>query len=161
MIVTNWDGFGSRLPRRNQPLRHSLIFLRPWTVVSDHTRQILERGELIGLKFDPVTIKGQSIHAKSEPFWELRSKVTRPKVVNAMRNPAVTCESYVATGGCGEYRYLQSDFQALGNFDIAFTAEPFGGAVPNPELIISQRFYQHCLKNKIPLEVRPVRIDPD
>jgi len=32
---------------------------------------------------------------------------------------------------------------------------------PHPALIVSQRFYQHCLKHRIPLEVEPVRIDPD
>lgn len=137
------------------------IFLRPWIVVSDRTRHILENRDLVGLKFDPVTIKGHSVYASADPFWELRSTITLPRMVNAVRNLAVTCESYVPKGQYGEFHYRQGDLQALGPFDIAFTAEPFGGAVPNPKLIISQRFYQHCLKHKIPLEVEPVRIDPD
>ena len=137
------------------------ILLRPWIVVSDQTRHLLEAGQLVGLKFDPVTIKGHSAYASSAPFWELRSTVTLPKMANAIRNPAVTCESYLPQDRYGEIHYRQRELQPLGNFDIAFTLEPFGGAVPNPELIVSQRFYQHCLKHKIPLAVRPVRIDPD
>ena len=32
---------------------------------------------------------------------------------------------------------------------------------PHPALIVSQRFYQFCQENKIPLNVQPVRIDAD
>jgi hypothetical protein len=137
------------------------VFLRPWIVVSDKTRDILEGGGLIGLKFDGVSIKGKSIYASSDPFWELRSTIILPPMANSFRNTGVTCESYLIKGAYGEMHYRQSDLQTLGVFDVAFTREPFGGAVPNPELIVSQRFYQHCLKNKVPLEVCPVRIDPD
>lgn len=137
------------------------IFLRPWVVVSNNTRHMLENGELVGLKFDPVTIRGYSVYASADPFWELRSTITLPRMVNAVSNPGVTCESYWARGQYGEFHYRQGDLRPLGQFDIAFTAEPFGGAVPNPELVVSQRFYQHCRKHKIPLEVKPVRIDPD
>ena len=58
----------------------------------------------------------------------------------------------------GELHYHQKDLEALGAFDIANTQEKF--LSPHP-LVISQRFYQHCLKHKIPLEVEHVRIDPD
>lgn len=42
--------------------------------------------------------------------------------------------------------------------DVALTMERFQAGLPI--LIISQRFYQHCLKHGIPPEVRPARIDP-
>ena len=47
----------------------------------------------------------------------------------------------------------------MGVFDIALTAEL--NCNGEQELIVTQRFYQFCLKQKIALEVEPVRIDPD
>ncbi|HEV2394402.1 MAG TPA: hypothetical protein VG146_18790 [Verrucomicrobiae bacterium] len=55
--------------------------------------------------------------------------------------------------------YRQSDLVQMGPFDIARTLEHY--METHPALVISQRFYQHCLKNKIALNVDPVRIDPE
>lgn len=54
--------------------------------------------------------------------------------------------------------YRKSDIAVLGSFDIARTLEKH--RTPHP-LVISQRFYQYCLKQKILLEVEPVRIYPE
>ncbi len=81
-------------------------------------------------------------------------------MVNVVPDTFVQHENFLIRDPYGEPHYRQSELQPLGIFDIAFTREPPGGN-RDPSLIISQRFYQHCLKNKIPLEVRPVRIDPD
>jgi hypothetical protein len=135
------------------------IFPRPWIVVSDKTRRILEDGGLIGLKFDEVSIKGHSVHASPDSFWELRSTITLPQMVNSVPDAGVPWKSFLIKDSFGEPHYRSADLQPLNVFDIAHTLEPLGGRT-DPSLIVSQRFYQHCLKNKIPLEVRPVRIDP-
>jgi hypothetical protein len=44
-------------------------------------------------------------------------------------------------------------------FDVARTFENY--METHPALVISQRLYQHCLKNKISLNVDPVRIDQE
>ncbi len=141
-------------------VKFASVFLRPWIVVSDWTRRILESAGLVGLKFDEVSIKGHSDQASKEPFWELRSVVSLPKMTNSDPDTGVNYESFLISDAYGEPHYRQSDLQPLGIFDIAHTKEPLGGH-RDPSLIVSQRFYQHCLKHKIPLEVRPVRIDPD
>src|SRR6185295_8851834 len=98
---------------------------------------------------------------------ELRSSVTLPKMVNSIvdPNPAFDPPRHLIRGAgtYGEPHYAESALQEVGPFDIAHTferlqaGEPFGAG--QPVLIISQRFYQHCLKHKIPLEVRPARVD--
>ncbi len=137
------------------------IWPKPWIVVSDAVRQMLEAGGLAGLKFDGVSIEGHSIHAAPTPFWELRSSVTLPKMINSFPDTSVNFDHvrYLIHGSYGEPHYRESEIQPLGSFDIAHTFERLSGGEPG--LIVSQRFYQLCLKNKILLESRPARIDPD
>jgi hypothetical protein len=137
------------------------IFARPWIVTSNSVRGMLESGGLLGLKFDEVAIKGHSIHVSSEPVWELRSSIVLPKMSNSVLNTTVEWEEarYRIDDPYGEPHYRQNGLQQLGTFDIAHTFERLSKG--GPELIVSQRLYQHCLKNKIQLEVRPVRLDPD
>lgn len=137
------------------------IWPKPWIVVSDAVRQMLEAGGLVGLKFDGVSIEGHSIHAAPAPFWELRSSVTLPKMINSLPDTSVNFDHvrYLIHGSYGEPHYRESEIQLLGSFDIAHTFERLSGGEPG--LVVSQRFYKYCLKNKIPLEVRPARIDPD
>jgi hypothetical protein len=144
-----------------------------WIIVSDAVRHSLEAGNFIGLKFGEVAIKGKSIHAAAEPFWELLSFITLPKMPHPERfvHRGLT-EAQPFQGDYSrvvlisdppfakaEVHYRRSDLEALGPFQIAQTFENY--MEPHPALVISQRFYQHCLKNKIPLAVEPVRIDPE
>ena len=137
------------------------IFCTPWIVVSDAVRRTLESGGLAGLRFDEVSIKGHSVHASPAPFWEMRSSVTLPKMVNSVPDTGADYDPprFLVHDSHGEPHYRQGELQAVGAFDIAHTFERLKGG--EPALIVSQRFYQHCLKQKIPLEVRPVRIDLD
>ena len=135
------------------------VFPEPWIIVSSSTRRTLESAGLIGMGFEEVAIKGQSIHLAPEPFWEVRSTVTLPKMLNSVINPPdLGLSQYTINDPYVEPHYGQSEIQALGAFDIAHTLER-GGRSDSQELIVSQRFYQYCLKHKIPLQVRPVRID--
>jgi hypothetical protein len=142
-------------------IRMASIWPKPWIVVSDRTRRVLEEGGLASMKFDEVAIKGHSVHASPDPFWELRSKVILPKMVNSVPDTTIDWElqRYLIHGPYGEPRYREGDLRPLGAFDIAHTWERLSAGEPG--LLVSQRFYQHCLKNKIPLEVRPARVEPD
>ena len=130
-------------------------------VASGAARKILEAGQLTGLIFRETFLKGTSAKASDEPFWEIDSNLKMPKMVNALLNPHSKTPVYAIDERpyrAGEPHYWQQAIQALGNFDIARTLEQLGTGYG---LIISQRFYQHCLKNKIELVARPVRIDQD
>ena len=147
--------------------------------VSDKVKRILEAGGLVGLQFADTVIKGVSGFASGEPAWELQSSITLPKLANThqlvhrgkteaepfrgdySRQVLINDPPFVA----GEPHYRRSDLMAVGPFDIANMREKF---INECALIISQRFYQHCIRNKIPLAldkfslgVRPVRIDSD
>lgn len=156
-------------PEAKRTIKIASIFPTPWIVVSSMVRSILESGSLTGMKFDEVAIKGHSIHAAAEPFWELCSTVALPKMVNSVvdPNPAFDPPRHLIAGAgtYGEPHYLESALREVGPFDIAHTFERLGAGEPfgagQPVLIISQRFYRHCLKHKILLEVRPARIDRD
>ncbi|HEV2484256.1 MAG TPA: hypothetical protein VGT08_01885 [Terracidiphilus sp.] len=136
------------------------IFPKPWIVISEATRRILEGGGLAGVKFDEVAIRGRSVHASPEPFWELSTGVILPKMVNSVADTTVDWDPprHRVHDPYGEPHYRQSELQVVGAFDIAHTFERL--TVGEPALIISQRFYQICLRNRIPLEAQPVRVDP-
>ena len=143
-------------------LKLAAAFPAPWIIVSDAVRQTLEAARLVGLVFGEVVLKGQSIRSAETPFWELGSSVTLPRMVNAVRYETSPFPCHGIDDGPyrrGEPHYRQSDLEALGDFDVAHTLEPLGNK--DPRLIISHRLYEVCVKNKIPLEVWPVRIDPD
>lgn len=141
-------------------LKLAAVFPTPWIIVSDDVRRIFDAERLVGAEFRGVTIRGQSIHAAETPFWELASSLTLPKMVNAVRYEKSPFPCYGIDDWPyrrGEPHYCQDELSALGAFDIARTLEPLGHR--DPRLIISQRFYQLCGKNRVPLEVWPVRID--
>jgi hypothetical protein len=143
-----------------------------WIIVSDKIRRLLEPQAFKGLEFGGVALKGKSIHASKEPFWELKSSVVMPVMANRHQfiHPGMSApEPFQGDFSkiimlsdppfrTGEVHYRRSDLAPLLPFDVARTFENF--MEPHPALIVSQRFYQFCLNNKIPLNVQPVRIDP-
>lgn len=158
VIPTNFGwSLGSVLPNR--------------IVVSDKVRRLLEAAALIGLRFGEVVIQGQPVQACS--LWEIQSPVTLPKMANVHQFVHLGLKEAEPFKGDytkiimlhdppfnrGEVHYRRSDIRGVEPFDIANTYENF--MEPHPGLVISQRFYQHCLANKIPLEADLVRIDPD
>lgn len=144
-----------------------------WVIVSEGVRRSLEAGGFVGLRFNGVTLQGKSVHASPEPFWELLSSITLPKMPHPERfvhRGITAAEPFQGDYSRvvlisdppfakAEIHYRRSDLKLMGPFDIAQTFEKY--MEPHPALVVSQRFYQHCLKHKIPLEVEPVRIDPD
>jgi len=144
-----------------------------WIIVASKVRRLLENQSFKGLEFGEVVLKGKSVHASKEPFWEIKSPIVLPKMANThlffhpgREAPEQFTGDYTKIIGISDPPYNNSEphyrcveLAALGSFDIARTFENYNE--PHPALVISQRFYQFCLKNKIPLNVQPVRIDPD
>jgi hypothetical protein len=143
-----------------------------WIIVSHKVRKVLEAGGLVGLQFAPVALQGHSINASPEPFWELQSSIVLPGMANKHRfiHPGLT-EVEPFTGDFtktvmindppfskGEVHYRRADLAAVVPFDIGTTFEKY--MEPHAALVISQRFYRHCLASGIPLAVDPVRVDP-
>ena len=144
-----------------------------WIIVSDKVRGQLEIGSFVGLRFCKVAIKANAGNPSHDPFWELQSSITLPKMVNThqfVHRGLTEAEPFAGDYSrsilindtpftSGEVHYRNSDLAAISPFDIATTFENY--LERHPALVVSQRFYQHCLKNKIPLEVRPARVDPN
>jgi hypothetical protein len=141
-------------------------------VVSDEVRGLMESGDLLGLRFGEVALKGKSTNTSLQPFWELQSAISLPQIANTDKliyrggpDPGPFRGDYSRRLALddspfrgGELHYRRTDLAKVGVFDIA---TPFEMYLFSRPLVISQRFYQHCLEHKIPLEVEPVRIDPD
>jgi len=120
----------------------------------------LENSGLTGLQFFEAVLKGNSTKAAKHPFWELKASAALPKMVNSILiAERGTHGIYDPPYRNGEPHYRQSELKSLGNFDIAYTFESGSANYPDHMLVASQKFYQCCLQNEIPLEVVPVRID--
>jgi hypothetical protein len=64
-----------------------------------------------------------------------------------------------------EPRYLSSDIAKVEPFDIARTLERFGNATTAERnhhyTIVSRRFYDFCVSQKLPMDWVPVHVDKD
>ena len=141
----------------NTTVKVGSVYPKPWIVVSDAVRHTLLAGGLAGLTFGEVCLRGMSIHASPRPFWEMKSSVVLPKMVNSVPRKSEFGPSYKVEDKYGEPHYAQEDLDRIGAFDVARTFEAM--QTGEPWLIVSQRFYHYCLENKISLELRPARID--
>jgi hypothetical protein len=144
-----------------------------WIIISEEVRRMFESGGLIGLRFREVAIVGKSRQTPIESFWELQSSIPLPKMANThqfihrgLTQPEPFAGDYSRAVlisdipfFAGEIHYHRSDLNAFNPFDIGYTFENY--IERHSALVVSQRFYQYCLKNKIPLAVEPVRIDPE
>jgi hypothetical protein len=142
-------------------------------VLANEVKVIFENAGFAGIKFGEVAVNGEPTGKTTGQIWELQSSIVLPKMANVHQfiHPGRT-EPEPFQGDYfklimlndppfnkGEVHYRRSELTALGAFDIARTFENY--MEPHPALVISQRLYQHCLKNKIKLDADPVRIDPD
>jgi hypothetical protein len=138
------------------------IYPRSWTVISDRVRTLLEEHKFAGMEFGETVLKGKSSKSSPEPFWELKSPITLPKMVNSVfLEERGTHFINEPPYGFGEPHYRQSELKPLGHFDVAHRFESQSAHFKDQPLVISQAFYRCCLKNNIIIEVIPARIDSD
>lgn len=142
-----------------------------WVVVSDRVKRTLETARLVGLFFFEVAPRNVGLEAPPAPIWEVRSTITLPKMANMERfiHPGQT-EPLPFQGDYsqivmlseppfdkGEVHYRRSDLTAIGPFDIGSTYENY--LEPHPALVISKRFYQLLVSNRLQVQADPVRLD--
>ncbi len=160
------------------------------TIVRDDLRREMEAARLQGLQFHDlnlipprnkarirdkqgclireVELTDQDHVEKQGQFWELTSSVTLPPIPDTNRLVCARDQSFTGdysqvVGLKDDYRppelnYRQSDLAKAGHFDFALTFESFG---KERWPVVSQRFYQFCVKQELKLDWIPVRIDPD
>lgn len=133
------------------------------TIVSEPFREVIEAAKLIGLQYeDRVEFIGSQASKVPHQYWVLRTNLVMPPVspktpwVDKHGNP---CEDHTLPGShiaeAEVFRYEADALKAMGEFDAAIQCESDPKC---PNWIMSQRFYQLCLKHKAPLVVEPVEI---
>jgi len=143
-------------------------------VVSDKAMKLISAEQFDGIEFRSVASPAGGPIDPSQVIWEIWSSKVMPKMVitNQFRiddrsgqlpfkddysKPIVILDPPYRCGG--EVHYRRSDIESCEQFDVAMTFEKF--KCDHQALVVSNRFHQFCEKNKIPLNVVPVRIDPD
>ncbi len=142
-------------------------------IVSNQVRGWLEEASFAGLRLGEVVLKGKSIYAAQEPFWELTSSIVLPRMPNPERFFHVGGASPEAFAGDysrvvvkfdppfrnAEVHYRRRDLAKAGTFDIARTFEKY--LHPHGCLVVSRRFFSFFREHKLPLNVEPVRVEGD
>lgn len=130
------------------------------TVVSESIRQEMIKAGLIGLQFRTI-VAGKEL---SSEFWELMSPVTLPP----MPRERLICREvspgdYQNAAGIldgdfleKEIHYSTADIAKVEPFDFGLSYEIFGG---ERWPIVSQKFRQFCLAQKLNVSWSPVRLD--
>lgn len=135
------------------------------TLVSTTFRNIIDHEHLIGVVFeDRVRLIGEQADNVPEKYWVLRSNLVLPprsKQTRWVNEEGEPCGPDTP-GSClplGEhFRYDASALAPMEPFDLALVREC---KPPARATLISQRFYQLCLKHKIPLWVEPTEVVAD
>lgn len=143
-------------------------------IISDDAMKQIASAGMVGIEFKELAAPKSTATAPTRGAWEVTSSRVLPRITNVDQfltvdksgllpfqgdysKPIGILEPPYRSGG--EVHYRRSDIESCEKFDIATTYENY--LFDHQALVISQRFYQFCLKNRIPLDVRPVRIDPD
>lgn len=134
------------------------------TLVSDTFRKIIEQAGLIGIQFeDRARFTGEQATKVPEKFWVLRSNLVLPPISKQtmwVDDFGEACDSdtpvkYIPTGE--HRRYDGSALAPMEPFDLALIREC---KPPGHATIMSQRFYQLCLKHKVPLCMELIEVVP-
>ncbi len=141
-------------------------------IVSREFRRKIEGAGLKGFKFSPVVFFND--HKDMEPrvdsegrFWEVQAEKTLPPHLYPNEYGCMGGQpfdgDYSKVIGIGqspymgfEFHFRRLDVAAIGEFDVAQTMERLVQRQPN--LIGSQRWYQFCRAEKVPMFWTPVRL---
>jgi len=157
---------------------------RPWIVVSDRVKGLIEREGLIRASFREIRLDAPgsgSVRRGRHDFWELTSDLILPpmappcKFIHARTGEEVagdSDESFVFREGLGipgffflppEPHYAEADLRSIGPFDLALTFERISGGYLGGLPICSQRFHQFCVANRLSQKMywTPVRLNAD
>lgn len=132
-------------------------------VISDSLRKAVETARLVGFDYeDRVEFVGERKGKVPQHYWILKTMNRMPplsKETVYVDAAGERCTGLAIPGAHippGElYRFDGAAIKAMGEFDVATMRE---SAPKEATWIMSQRFYQLCLKHKAPLVVEPVEI---
>jgi hypothetical protein len=115
-------------------------------IVSTELKELMEQSGLLQLCFKPVLNKHCPDLGPIPKFWELTSDCILP----SLANPELFDGFYKPV----EFHYRGSDLKAVAPFDFARCLE-------YRDPVVTKRFYQFCVNQKLDMAWTPVRIDPD
>lgn len=152
-------------------------FLSPFAAIGidQYLKEELERRSLVGIQFNPVTVRTKR-GTPRKPIWSLSSSIVLPRTQTRFINKhgydkepfddwSDRWESaffYDAGYEPPVLRFSQGQLDSVGAFDIAKTAERIGNGprISFPSMIVSQRFRAILAELKIPgIGYIPVAID--
>jgi hypothetical protein len=158
---------------------NDLMRLSDAYICPPRVRAILDSAFLRGLRWHPVllgTFRSDSLKkvidwpSSDERWWQLGSDVTLPPVSPSLvktKSSGVVCDRSDKGGYIVIYeppyydstlRYLESEFRAVGPFDVAATYEIC--AVPTAvRVVVSKRFYQFWRNAGLKAQWRPVVLE--
>ena len=131
---------------------------------------------MVGFQFgDQLDIEGPGAEGVVDDYFEIRPSIVmcplapETKVMDRNQQPCPP-EDFETRGWMlqhlygpeSHYCYRANDLAAMGTFDFAVVRETLKWGWKAPDYLISQRFYQFCLKNKIPGNIvyAPVNVVP-
>lgn len=140
-------------------------------VINDAVREDFEKQKFKHLILRRCEVYGDGAEDYADfPIWEVTSDLVMPPLSPGCK----FCDCYGGPEytdpekGCAiddglylptQFRYRASDLRAVEPFDIAYTREAFGFGLASHSLIVSQRFYQFCKKQKFKMWWYPVVLD--
>jgi len=139
-----------------------------YIILSDAGRVLMENTGLSNLVYKETVPYCKVKPSQTSRFWHLWSDVKMPPIAapNVLIND--NCKPFDGDylHGCllregleipsllyspAELYYKTDDVEFIEPFDIAMSCEQFGrGFDPSPRYVVSQRFYQFCVQNKLP-----------
>ena len=150
-------------------------------VVSDRLRTRMEQAGFQHLVFRETTTNKPPKPPLPGPYWQLWSDLILPPLSPRMFLFGEKDQPYERIAFDGDYeknwfpregefppdvlffpmelRYEPGVLEALPPFDLALTRELIGSTSLRA-LVVSQRFYQFCAAEKLPMRWLPVRTDP-
>jgi hypothetical protein len=146
--------------------------------ISIDLKSVVEDEDFIGATILPIELIGMPLKSVEGKFRELSSTIILPRMAPIMSffsavrgetreevdrdhdGPSILREGREDPGIIYELpalHYRRADIVGMEAFDIGLTYERFG--MDKPHTVFSQRFYQFCLKHKLPISWIPVYID--
>jgi hypothetical protein len=152
---------------RNKPIGRMDISMNPFC--TSEFRKELESQNFAGLSFRPVKVSFRT-REKNYALWQVWRTITLPPVLDHVVGADGEPFDPATSTYCGiddlyspqNHRFPASEVARLEPFDIALTTECWGSAPTHrrePDIIVSRRFREWFMTQKVPVEWWPVALE--